>query len=294
MDRHARLAELWAWLPGFRAVAETENAHAAARRLGVSPSSLSRTIGLLEAALGRPLFERGGRGMRLTSLGVELLAQVREAMRTIDDVVALGDHSLVIASPGDVIPWLVVPALARWRRALGSSRVHVHTDPEIDPVGRLLRGELDVVLSCVAAEHRDMATEPIAEIAVAIYGAPTHELVAGGAATTQDAVALAPCVTYTAPAGPLRGWRATRAGTISLEVPDARDAAAAASTGLWLVALPERLTPELAVRLTRVGPLPERPTLYAMTRRSRGPTHPADALMRELRATAEVARRADA
>src|SRR5712691_11901344 len=54
MTRYRRVAELWNWLPGFRGVAEHESVNEAASALNVSPSALSRTVKLLESALGAP------------------------------------------------------------------------------------------------------------------------------------------------------------------------------------------------------------------------------------------------
>src|SRR5262245_30593406 len=88
MRRFRRVAQLWNWLPGFRGVAEHESVHRAAQTLGVSPSALSRTVKLLESALGAPLFVRQGSGLQLTALGAELLTITRDAMRQVDDGIA--------------------------------------------------------------------------------------------------------------------------------------------------------------------------------------------------------------
>src|SRR5215217_4851914 len=83
-----RIRSVWPWLPAFRAVAETEHLPTAANELGVVPSSLSRSIKLLEDELGMALFERANKALVLNTAGRELLAAVREAMRLLDD--ALG------------------------------------------------------------------------------------------------------------------------------------------------------------------------------------------------------------
>ena len=85
MDRARRVASLWNWLPAFRVVAEYEGIQKAAVVLHVSPSSLSRTIKLIEDVIGTPLFVRASTGLTLTAFGVELLKRTREAMRRVDD-----------------------------------------------------------------------------------------------------------------------------------------------------------------------------------------------------------------
>src|SRR5438874_2503454 len=63
----------WDLLRHFLAVAQTGSLSAAARRLGVSQPTVGRQIGELEAQAGVVLFERGGRGFRLTAAGQAIL-----------------------------------------------------------------------------------------------------------------------------------------------------------------------------------------------------------------------------
>ena len=81
-----RLLELWAWLPAFRFVAETEHLPSASDLLYTSPSALSRTVKQLEGALGVKLFDRVGKRLVLNDDGRRLLGGVRRAMRYVDDV----------------------------------------------------------------------------------------------------------------------------------------------------------------------------------------------------------------
>src|SRR5687767_10980873 len=116
MHRFRRVAALWNWLPAFRAVAETQHLRRAGDLLCVSPSALSRSIHLLEDAIGGPLFVRAGRNLRLTALGDELLLVVRDSMRRLDD--ALRDVSrwdgwpLAVAAPDLITRRLLVAAIA--------------------------------------------------------------------------------------------------------------------------------------------------------------------------------------
>ncbi len=89
MERARRLSSLWGWLPTFRAVAEAEHVSRAAEALGVSPSAVSRMVGLLEDDVGQPLFNRVGRSIRLNDAGQHLLRGVRSAMRLVDESLAV-------------------------------------------------------------------------------------------------------------------------------------------------------------------------------------------------------------
>ncbi len=68
-------------LEWFAAAAEAGSFSAAAERLYVSHSSISRRMSALERELGVRLFERDCRGSRLTDAGEELLSGGKELLR---------------------------------------------------------------------------------------------------------------------------------------------------------------------------------------------------------------------
>src|SRR5690242_19583559 len=64
----------------------------AARRRRVTASAISQQMKKLSGQIGRPLFERVGRTMRLTDDGAQLLASVKSHFGAIDE--AVGDFVL--------------------------------------------------------------------------------------------------------------------------------------------------------------------------------------------------------
>jgi len=70
----------------FKAVAETENVTQAALKLRIAQPALSQRIKDLEEELGLSLFERSGRGIRLTPAGRYYLEEVRQILARIDAV----------------------------------------------------------------------------------------------------------------------------------------------------------------------------------------------------------------
>src|SRR5687767_13251222 len=56
---------------------------AAAESLGITHGSVSRRIAVLEAWVGTPLFERHGRGVRLTPAGERFSREARAALETL-------------------------------------------------------------------------------------------------------------------------------------------------------------------------------------------------------------------
>lgn len=63
----------WNCARGFLATAELGSLSAAAKALGLSQPTLSRQVSQLESTLGVALFERVGKGLELTPIGIELL-----------------------------------------------------------------------------------------------------------------------------------------------------------------------------------------------------------------------------
>ena len=71
-------------LRGFVAVAEEQHFGRAAQRLNMTQPPLSRQVQSLEGALGVSLFDRTGRGVRLTAAGEVFLAHCRRVLALID------------------------------------------------------------------------------------------------------------------------------------------------------------------------------------------------------------------
>lgn len=73
-------------LQAFLAVAETGSFSRAAERIFLTQPAISKRIAALEKQLGAPLFDRIGRGIRLTEAGNELLIRARTVLKEMEDV----------------------------------------------------------------------------------------------------------------------------------------------------------------------------------------------------------------
>jgi DNA-binding transcriptional LysR family regulator len=186
MVRFRRVAQLWNWLPGFRGVAEHENVHKAAQTLGISPSALSRTVKLLESAVGAPLFARDNQKLALTALGAELLTITRNIMRQVDDCLAReevrrgGEGPLFVAATSEVAAAVVARGLAG--HALGTTPFHVARIDEDAGVDELLRGNADLVVTAAAPRAAEIVAERLGEARFGIYAAHGHPPAALGSA----------------------------------------------------------------------------------------------------------------
>ena len=77
--------ELSSYLDAFICAADEGSFSAAARRMGLTPAAVSKSVGQLEARLGVRLFQRSTRSLALTSEGERLYGQVRLPWAEIGD-----------------------------------------------------------------------------------------------------------------------------------------------------------------------------------------------------------------
>lgn len=103
----------------FLAVAEASSFSQAARRLGLSQPALSRTVRLLEEALGARLFDRDTRNVALTPVGAELKpvaerldAEFGEAFGELARFVAGGRGRVTVAALPSIAAVLLPSAIA--------------------------------------------------------------------------------------------------------------------------------------------------------------------------------------
>jgi LysR family transcriptional regulator, transcriptional activator of nhaA len=165
----------------FWSIANEGSLTRAARRLNVSPSSLSVQVKALEEQLGQPLFERHGRSLQLTEAG-------RIALNYADALFKLGDEFLstlegLRPASRQTLRVGAVSTLSRnsqielLRPLLGRTDVEViiQTATFLELLSRLRDHRLDIVLANQPAMHdqdEDWQSTLIAEQSVSLIGAP--------------------------------------------------------------------------------------------------------------------------
>jgi DNA-binding transcriptional LysR family regulator len=95
------LTELSSYLDAFIAAADEGSFSAAARRLGLTPAAVSKSVNRLEVRLGVRLFQRSTRSLALTTDGERLYGQVRLPWSEIGD--ALTDLSQGAGKPAGTL-----------------------------------------------------------------------------------------------------------------------------------------------------------------------------------------------
>ena len=118
----------------FVAVADHSSFNAVAERLGVSTSTLTRSVSTLEDDLGLTLFERSRRGVQLVQSALPVLEETKKMLASLDAIASAADGAargtkgelrLGVRSPplGEPLRGM----LAQWRKdhpACGSSSIN--------------------------------------------------------------------------------------------------------------------------------------------------------------------------
>lgn len=172
----------------FNAVAETGSFRAAAERLDVSPSAVSKAITELEARLGARLIARTTRQLALTEAGTSYHASVASALATLEEgaetvnaVTAAPRGLLRLAMPVMFGQLFIAPLLPRFVERYPDVRIDAtSSDGYVDVVGEgydiAIRGAMAMPDSTMVA-RKIMETPTIVCASPAYikkHGAPAH------------------------------------------------------------------------------------------------------------------------
>jgi len=140
-------------LTAFTAVAEEGSVSAAARRLHLSQSAVSQTIGSLERQVGTRLLNRTSTGVTTTGVGTVLLGEARALLVQYDRLLAavtgeaaVSAGTLRIGVPLELPPALLPNALAGLARGFPDVRADIRHASSAAQLTALRDGELDLAL----------------------------------------------------------------------------------------------------------------------------------------------------
>ncbi|MCA8961734.1 MAG: LysR family transcriptional regulator [Planctomycetes bacterium] len=287
MDPLSELDSFWNWLPVFRAVAESESLTDAAQRLGMSASSLSRTLRLLEKSLGRELFVRTDRALRPNAEGEALLQGVRRGMRSIHasvtELQSPEPHGVVrISCTGlyvDHLPPLLDDVCRRYPR-LHPELLFV---PTAEVASQLLRGDLDVAICTSPSSDDGLEIEPLDQLSHGVYCGPAHPL----ADVEHPTVAQILAHRFVGPPRSTPGadhWPTHLRRDVALRVHQVAQATAVCAIGRFLAFLPRSSTLASTSPLRRLGfEEPVQTRVYALRREDVVDRHPARLVVEALR-----------
>ncbi len=126
-------------LRAFEAAARLQSVSQAAEELHVTHGAVSRQIRLLEEQLGVPLFDKDGRGVKLTDAGRRLREVSSDAFERLREVCSElrqqdNERPFVLGCPGSLLARWFIPRLDRLQRDLPELRLQLSTSQgELDP-----------------------------------------------------------------------------------------------------------------------------------------------------------------
>lgn len=167
----------------FLDIAQTEHLTQSAQNLFVTPSTLSHGLRLLEQELGMSLFDRLGRGLKLSQAGEEFRVYATRALKEVEagrmalaDLNGLRSGRLTIGAFPTFLNTVVPATVAAFSRAYPGVMVVVR-DLRAGPIEeQLLSGELDLGIAFHPATHEEIETEPLFDERLLVVVGPAHPL----------------------------------------------------------------------------------------------------------------------
>jgi molybdate transport repressor ModE-like protein len=167
---------------------------AAAAALGMTQPAASKMLQELEHAMGHPLFERVGRGLRLTEGGrcvmghfQGLQGSLDALTRELDGIAQGGAGKLHIGSIMAASPELLSSALLTLKQRYPLLSVEITIDTSDRLTESLRRGDLDLVIGRVPeGAMDDMDFRPVADEALSVVAHPDHPLAGRSRVTFND------------------------------------------------------------------------------------------------------------
>lgn len=138
-------------LRAFVTVVETGSFTRTAALLGRTQPAVSLQIRRLEDQLRSPLFDRGGKGVALTTEGAALIPQARRLLRLNDEIVStLGEGDLEgevrLGAPEDIATMHLPEILGAFARSHPRIKLSVTCDYTANLLDQMSRGMLDLAL----------------------------------------------------------------------------------------------------------------------------------------------------
>jgi DNA-binding transcriptional LysR family regulator len=169
-------------LRSFVAVADCGGFQRAANSLHLSQGAVSQHVRRLEAAVGRPLVERQGRGSRFTPDGEKLLRQARRILalhdETLRDFDVESEQTLVIGSTEHAAAQLLPDLATSLTDAFPDCRLRFRVDRGAQLREALAGGRIDLAL--LLGPSDDAHARTVGRLELTWYSAPDWRPLAAG------------------------------------------------------------------------------------------------------------------
>lgn len=162
----------------FYAVAEARSFTAAAARLGLDKSNVSRIVRALEHEVGSALLVRTTRSVRLTTEGEGLfqriaapIAALEQAVAAIPERDAVPTGVVALTTTPDLARAVVAPALVGFRARYPGIAIRLVVAGEVVD---LARDRVDLALRVGDPGTKSLVARKVGEVEVAMYAAPSY------------------------------------------------------------------------------------------------------------------------
>lgn len=223
---------------------------AAARELGVAPSTLAKAVGRLEAALAVRLFHRTTRQMQLTPDGERLFRRCERVLAEIDDLQAdaagtrtAPQGTLKIDLPVTYGKRFVLPLLARLQSQHPSLTLDIRLS---DRIGDLVRDASDLAVRIGELDDSTLVAKRIDQQELVLCASPEYLAARGRPRRIEELAGHAAIVFRRPNSGRDRPWQLIQRGQPveltprpALRITETEGLAEAALLGCGLVQLPD-------------------------------------------------------
>ena len=165
----------------FEMIATLGHLGKAADQLGRTQPALTKCVQRLESSFGCALFERQGRGIKLTSVGKALAARARQLLAASEDVIrevgdyAKGNAGHVRIGCGPIAADHVLPKICNLLLAQApETTIDITVAQTTELRQRLSEGDIDLLIGLVPGEDVRFVTHPIVEDVVVIAANARH------------------------------------------------------------------------------------------------------------------------
>ncbi len=179
-------------IEAFVQVAQHRSFSKAADALFLTQPSVTARIQSLERDLGEALFERNGRGVRLTEMGTAFLPYARRALKALqegrdalDGMRNLEIGTLKLGCALTVSTYVLPKVLKQYCSTYPGVEVSVHTGRSEQVLQMVLSDDVHCALERTV-HHADIVTVPLYEDDLVLASAPQHRFARAGSATIED------------------------------------------------------------------------------------------------------------
>jgi DNA-binding transcriptional LysR family regulator len=202
-------------MQAFVAVADLQGFAPAARKLGLSPSGVTRLIAALEERLGSRLLQRTTRSVALTDVGKRYLERARQILADVDEAEGAveGERTrpggrLVVSAPIGFGRLHVSPVISEYLRRYREVSVELRLS---DLVVNLVEEGVDLAVRVGHLADSSLVARQVGEMRRVVVASPGY-LKAHGEPRTPEAIASHQTIQFGAMSTP-PDWRFVRAGS---------------------------------------------------------------------------------